>query len=139
MQAVKATEADESLIAVPAPPVSPLKSLGVFDRETCGLFRVILRYRRRLVTAGSPKLLTIEETAELLRLSPRTVAAWSRGPRPRIPAVRLGDRVLFNVADLERWVQERTFRPIKSGDKLSSRIQTPVVERSGSKPREEKR
>ncbi len=63
------------------------------------------------MSAGSPRLLTIAEAAELLRLSPRTVAAWSRGPDPKIPVVRLGDRVLFNRVELERWVQSHTTYP----------------------------
>jgi len=57
------------------------------------------------------KLLNVAEAADLLRLSPRTLEAWARGPHPRIPAVRLGRRLLFDRTALEDWLQSHTVTP----------------------------
>lgn len=49
-------------------------------------------------------LLTARETATELRLSIHTVRAWVH--QRRLPVVRLGRKVLFKKADLERLVNE---------------------------------
>lgn len=68
---------------------------------------------RKTVESG-PQLMTLAEAAQFLRLNPRTLENWSRGPRPRVPVIRLGEmgrKILFNRSDLERWLQEHTIRP----------------------------
>lgn len=51
------------------------------------------------------QLLTVRQTAELLRLHPKTVYALvSRGS---IPHVRIGRRVLFSSPELLRWLGTR--------------------------------
>ena len=55
------------------------------------------------------ELLNQRETAEYLRLSPRTLERLrivSGGP----PFARLGRRVVYRLSDLEDWVSERTVR-----------------------------
>ena len=53
--------------------------------------------------AESSNLLSVSEAAEFLRLSEHTIRAWAR--RGRIPTVRLGSRLLFDRADLERFIE----------------------------------
>jgi excisionase family DNA binding protein len=63
---------------------------------------------------SGPQLMTLAEAAQFLRLNPRTLENWSRGSRPRVPVIRLGDmgrKILFNRSDLERWLREHTIRP----------------------------
>jgi excisionase family DNA binding protein len=53
-------------------------------------------------------LLDAKQVAKLLGVS----ASWVRehsdenGPRPRIPAVRIGDRWRYSEAAIERWLKE---------------------------------
>ena len=61
------------------------------------------------------KLLTVSEAAKLLRVSPLTLRSWSRGPRPRVPVIRLGRRVLFDRVELEAWIKTRTCHPREEG------------------------
>jgi excisionase family DNA binding protein len=54
-------------------------------------------------------LLTVPETAKLLRISISTVRAWVLAkPKPKIPYVKLGSRVLFRRAALEEFIQHNT-------------------------------
>lgn len=57
------------------------------------------------------KLMTLAEAAEFLRLNPRTLEAWSRGPCPRLPVIRMGRKVLFDRAALEDWLKTCTVKP----------------------------
>ncbi len=63
----------------------------------------------RLATAGErPRFLTTDESAELLRLSPRTLEklrVLGGGPRFR----KLGARVVYAVDDLSTWADSRAF------------------------------
>ncbi len=59
----------------------------------------------------SVSLMTLAEAAQFLRLNPRTLEAWARGPSPRVPVIRLGRRVLFDRGALEEWLRTRTVRP----------------------------
>ena len=54
-------------------------------------------------------LMSIEEAAGLLRISPWTVRAWIREGRLR--PVRLGRRVLLSETELERLVTESQAQP----------------------------
>lgn len=59
-------------------------------------------------TAQSPRYLTNDEAAEYLRLSPRTLEKQrviGGGPRFR----KFGRRVMYAVADLETWADQRSF------------------------------
>ena len=57
------------------------------------------------------KLLTINEAAEALRLSPHTLRAWIS--QRKIPVHYLGRKIVFRISDLERLVEEgrREARP----------------------------
>jgi excisionase family DNA binding protein len=58
-------------------------------------------------TPRLPKLLTTEEAANYLNLSPRSLIRWRverRGP----PAVRVGRKIMYRARDLESWLDEHT-------------------------------
>lgn len=50
-----------------------------------------------------PKLLTLAEVSEALRVSPHTVRSWVR--KGRLSPVRLCRRLLFRTSDLEQLIQ----------------------------------
>lgn len=52
-----------------------------------------------------PSLLTLKETAALLRHHPKTVERWARDGK--IPFYRVGSRVLFQRSDVLQWLGER--------------------------------
>ncbi len=60
---------------------------------------------------ADPKLLNMAEAADLLRVSPRTLEAWARGPNPRVPVIHLGRKPLFDRIALEEWLQSHTVTP----------------------------
>ncbi len=52
------------------------------------------------------RLLTVSETAQLLRIHPVTLYEWvSAG---RIPSLKLGRKRLFDPRELQRWLAEQT-------------------------------
>lgn len=56
------------------------------------------------MTNDSKRYLTIEELAELARVSPNTVRKWrhlNQGPR----ATKVGGRVIFAQADVDAWLE----------------------------------
>lgn len=50
------------------------------------------------------KYLTVEETAQLLRVKKQTIYKWIC--ERRIGSISLGGRTLFSQEELERWVEE---------------------------------
>jgi predicted DNA-binding transcriptional regulator AlpA len=55
-------------------------------------------------------MLTTEQVAEMLDLSPATLTSWrSRGRGPRF--VKVGHLVRYLLEDIQRWLQERTVDP----------------------------
>jgi len=63
---------------------------------------------------AQPTLLTETEAAGLLRLSPRTLQGFRvRGGGP--PFVKLGQRVLYRVADLDSYVEAQQRRSTSEG------------------------
>ncbi len=58
---------------------------------------------RTLLASGLHPLLTIEQVAELLNVSPKTVR------RLRIPCIRLGRLLRFRASDVERFLAARSF------------------------------
>jgi predicted DNA-binding transcriptional regulator AlpA len=67
-------------------------------------------------TKQAPELLSLAEAALFLRINPRTLEVWCRGPQPRVPVIRLGRRILFHRRELERWMEACTVHPSgKSG------------------------
>lgn len=56
--------------------------------------------------AHAPILVGIDDAARLLGVSSRTV--WTMTNAGELPHLRIGRRVLYPLADLHRWVAERT-------------------------------
>lgn len=52
---------------------------------------------------GIPLLLTPQEAADALTISPRTL--WAMTKEGRIPAIRIGRLVRYDRADLVRWIE----------------------------------
>lgn len=52
------------------------------------------------------ELLTIDETAERLRVPVLTVR-WLRQQRRFPPAVKVGRRLLWDVRDLDAWIEDQ--------------------------------
>ena len=57
------------------------------------------------------RLLTVEEVATLLRLSPRGV--YNLVAARRIPHIKVGTRVRFKVEQVEEWLAEKTVDEVK--------------------------
>lgn len=65
-----------------------------------------------MVETGSfAKLLTDEEAADLLGVSPVTLAVWRCRRRYDLPFVRVGRRIRYRMADVVSFVERRTVRP----------------------------
>jgi excisionase family DNA binding protein len=47
-----------------------------------------------------------DELAELLGIAPSTLTRWRRTGDPELPYVRLGGRVRYRAADIERFLDE---------------------------------
>ncbi len=55
------------------------------------------------------RLLTVEEVAKLLRLSPRGV--YNLVEARKIPFIKVSNRVRFKVEHIEEWLVDRTVKP----------------------------
>lgn len=54
-------------------------------------------------------LLTQQETADMLRLSPHTLAYWRRPTvESDLPWVEVGGQVRYRMTDIRRWLDSRT-------------------------------
>lgn len=61
----------------------------------------------RLVKAGT-ELLDDKAAAELLGVSPGTLAVWRCTGRYRLPFLKVGRKVRYRRADLLAWLESRT-------------------------------
>lgn len=61
----------------------------------------------RLVKAGA-ELLDDKAAAELLGVSPGTLAVWRCTGRYRLPFLKVGRKVRYRRADLLAWLESRT-------------------------------
>jgi excisionase family DNA binding protein len=52
-------------------------------------------------------LLTTEEAAEYLDITPNTLAIWRCTKRYEIPHIKVGRKVRYRKADLDAWLQTR--------------------------------
>jgi excisionase family DNA binding protein len=57
-----------------------------------------------VIAVTIPRLLTLEEVANALRVSPHTVRSWVR--QSRLRPVRLCRRLLFDPAEVQRLLEE---------------------------------
>ena len=70
--------------------------------------------------APGNEILTLEEVAEYLRLTPQTIYKWAQ--ERRIPAVKLGKEWRFRRSILDRWLDEQMvgdnsgFAHLREGD-----------------------
>ena len=64
---------------------------------------------------GKHKLMSIEEAAQYTGLSVNTL--YKMVAQRRIPYVKLGSRLMFNVGSLDEWIKQNTVMPMpqKSG------------------------
>lgn len=53
-------------------------------------------------------LLTERQAAEVLSVAPQTLAVWRCAHRHDLPYVKVGSAVRYRLADLEKWLEERT-------------------------------
>lgn len=64
----------------------------------------LLRPAARGHTGAGKRLLSVAETAAYLGRSPKAIHALVE--RGKIPVVRLDSRRFFDVADLDRWIEQ---------------------------------
>ena len=57
---------------------------------------------------SAPELLTRDQAAEYLGIRPQTLAVWATSGRYGLPFIRVGRRVRYRRADLDRFLEERT-------------------------------
>lgn len=62
----------------------------------------------RIASRRQSDLLSREEAAEYLGVSPKTLATWACTKRYPLPVVKLGRAVKYRVADLEKFIEART-------------------------------
>lgn len=60
----------------------------------------------RLV-AGNPGLLTEQEAAAYLKISPGTLSVWRSTGRYALPFVKVGHKVRYRLNDLNSWIDSR--------------------------------
>ena len=62
--------------------------------------------------SSSPRqFLTKKELAEYLGLSVFTIDSWV-SERREIPFIKMGKRVMFDLADVRQWVEKNRFVPL---------------------------
>jgi excisionase family DNA binding protein len=59
------------------------------------------------ILTASP-LLSREEAAAYLNVRPQTLAVWATTGRYSLPMIRVGRRIRYRQADLDRWLAKRT-------------------------------
>jgi excisionase family DNA binding protein len=58
-----------------------------------------------------PRLLTTDEAAEFLGVSPGTLSVWRCVARYRLPFVKIGRNVRYDESDLVAWMESRRVHP----------------------------
>ena len=62
-----------------------------------------------MATSPNPaKLLTRKEAAEVLGVTPETLAVWHSERRYNLPVVKVGKKAMYRPADIESWCRSRT-------------------------------
>jgi len=67
-------------------------------------------------TMKQSPLLTPSQAADFLNVKPQTLAVWRSTARYNIPFVKVGQHVRYRLADLEKWIEERTVTPETIGN-----------------------
>jgi hypothetical protein len=60
-----------------------------------------------MAVTAKPELLNNREAAEFLRISPGTLEVWRCLDRYKIPYVRIGTRIYYEMGDLLAWLSSR--------------------------------
>jgi len=63
-------------------------------------------------TERKSELLDRLEAAAFLRLSPSTLANWQSTQRKKIPCFKLGKRIFYREADLQKWLELQIMNPV---------------------------
>lgn len=58
----------------------------------------------------TPTLLTTDQAAKVLRLSPRTLERWRQEGKDELPYIDLGRRVFYELHDIRAFVKARRRR-----------------------------
>jgi len=56
--------------------------------------------------------LDLRQLSKQLSTAPRTLRAWAKDPILRLPAYRVGGKLLFKWSDVERWIQQFRVKPV---------------------------
>jgi predicted site-specific integrase-resolvase len=59
-------------------------------------------------TAVISPVLNRKQAAEFLGVAEQTLAVWASTRRYRLPFIRVGRRAMYRIADLEKFLTERT-------------------------------
>ena len=66
-----------------------------------------------MAVTDAPELLTTKEAAEILKLSPDTLAIWRCTQRYDLPYVKVGHSVCYDLRDLHDFIARRKIRQRK--------------------------
>ena len=62
-----------------------------------------------MATTQSPaRLLSRKEAADVLGVTPETLAVWACERRYNLPMVKVGKRAMYRPSDIETWCRDRT-------------------------------
>jgi excisionase family DNA binding protein len=59
---------------------------------------------------GTAVLLTVENVAAILQVSPDWVRDHATRKQPRLPVIRVGKLLRFRSQEIDRWIQEQALR-----------------------------
>lgn len=59
------------------------------------------------LVAGNPGLLTEQQAAEFIGVSPGTLSVWRSTGRYCLPFLKIGHKVRYRLSDLEAWIKSR--------------------------------
>lgn len=101
-----------STVAITADALALMSELNGAAKELAGIvsdFRVDLAEFKQSIR--KPVLLTVEEAAQYINVSPHTLNKYRTegkiGGRTPMPGyLKIGDKVLYEVAELNRWIAE---------------------------------
>ena len=91
-----------------------IDELALDTKHTPGSPEVHTKTDRAPLTAiGRPHgcaLLTVEDVATILQVSPAWVRDHATRRQPLLPVVRIGKLLRFRAADVDRWIEEQMMR-----------------------------
>jgi excisionase family DNA binding protein len=88
----------------------------VFDLLIEVAQRNVVPERKPAEVKPLPELLTTEQAADHLGVTPQTLAVWRCTRRYGIPFAKVGSKVRYRRADLDRFLRRRTENPSQEDD-----------------------